>query len=171
MAAISIQRLSQSRNQYNSYSYRVINGTPEDGTRLYGDNNDILYSSQKIGVWNKPVEVQQFLGRNKTTGKTYSGFSIDKELNSFSQRGHTATLAVKAGLDAEKISMLKMISELDEQEMKVKVLETKMKALNPAVNPMVQSASKNNDDIEEAEIVDESKEEPKEETVEEELIN
>jgi len=75
-----------------------------------------------MGLWNTPTEVKQFLGKSKNSGKTYTDFYVDKELNSFRQRGHTATLAVKSGLNTEKIEMLKMLSQLDEQELKVLVI-------------------------------------------------
>ena len=119
MAKLTIIRLSQSPNQYGSFSYRIME---EENTKLYGENDDIIYCNQKIGLWNNPTEVEQFLGKSKNSGKTYTGFSIDKELNSFRQRGHTATLAVKSGLNTEKIEMLKMLSQLDEQELKVLVI-------------------------------------------------
>jgi len=122
MAKLTVVRLSQNANQYGSFSYRIIEGTPEENTKLYGENDDIIYCNQKARVWNTPTEVEQFLGKSKNSGKTYIGFSIDKELNSFRQREHTATLAVKSGLNTEKIKMLKMLSQLDEQELKVLVI-------------------------------------------------
>jgi len=122
MAKLTVVRLSQNANQYGSFSYRIIEGTPEENTKLYGENDDIIHCNQKAGVWNTPTEVEQFLGKSKNSGKTYTGFSIDKELNSFRQRRHTATLAVKSGLNTEKIKMLKMLSQLDEQELKVLVI-------------------------------------------------
>ncbi len=134
MAKLTIIRLSQSPNQYGSFSYRIVEGEPETDTKLYGDNNDIIYCNQKIGVWNTPTEVEQFLGKSKN-GKTYTGFSVDKELNNFRQRGHTATLAVKSGLNTEKIEMLQMLAQLDEQELKVMVMQKQLKSLpNPTVN-------------------------------------
>lgn len=163
MATLTIQRLSQNKNKYGSFSYRIINGTPEEGAKTYGDNKDIMYSSQKLGVWNQPIQVEHWIGTNKTTGKTYNGLSIDQELNSFTQRGYTATLATKAGLDVEKIAMLKMIAELDEQEMKVKVLATKL--VSPTVKPTASlTAPSKTAEIEEAEVVDENP------TVNEELV-
>jgi len=132
MAKLTIIRLSQSPNQYGSFSYRIME---EENTKLYGENDDIIYCNQKIGLWNNPTEVEQFLGKSKNSGKTYTGFSIDKELNSFRQRGHTATLAVKSGLNTEKIEMLKMLSQLDEQELKVLVMQKQLKSLpNPTAN-------------------------------------
>jgi len=122
MAKLTVVRLSQNENQYGSFSYRVTEGTPEENTKLYGENDDIIYCNQKMGLWNTPTQVKQFLGKSKNSGKTYIGFSIDKELNSFRQREHTATLAVKSGLNTEKIKMLKMLSQLDEQELKVLVI-------------------------------------------------
>lgn len=153
MAQITIQRLSQNPNQYGSFTYRLINGTPEEGAKTYGENNDIMYSSQKIGIWNQPIQLEHWIGTNKTSGKKYNGFSIDQELNSFTQRGHTANLASKAGLNSEKIMMLKMIAELDEQQMKVKVLQTKVQLLNPAASPSAKPTV-NTEHIEEAEVVD-----------------
>ncbi|MGB1217892.1 MAG: hypothetical protein ACPG5P_08440 [Saprospiraceae bacterium] len=93
MAKLTIVRLSQHKNKYGSFAYRVVEGETEEGTNLYGDNDDILYSNQRIGVWNQAVEVEHYL-RTSKNGKSYSGFSIDQELNSFQLRGHTATLAV-----------------------------------------------------------------------------
>ncbi|MGB1217891.1 MAG: hypothetical protein ACPG5P_08435 [Saprospiraceae bacterium] len=51
--------------------------------------------------------------------------------------------------------MLKMISELDEQELRVTLIQTKMRALGPAVNPSANPSVKkgNNAEIEDAEIV------------------
>ena len=135
MAKLTIIRLAQSKNEYGSFSYRIVEGTPEKDTKLYGDKDDIIYSSQKIGIWNRPAEVEQFLGKSKS-GKTYTAFSVDKELNSFRQRGHTATLAVESGLNSEKIEMLKMLSQLDEQELKVLVMQRQLKSI-PSVNPAV----------------------------------
>lgn len=154
MAKLSIVRLSQYKNKYGSFAYRIVAGEAEEGTNLYGDDGDIIYSSQKIGVWNQPVEVEHYL-RTSKTGKSYSGFSIDQELNSFQQRGHTATLAVRAGLDADKIAMLKMIAELDEQELRVTLIQTKMRAISPPVGPSANPSVKqvNGASIEDAEIV------------------
>lgn len=153
MATLIIQRLSQNPNQYGSFSYKIIEGTPEEGAKLYGEDENIMYSNQKLGVWNETIEVNHWVGTNKTSGKTYNGFSIDKELNSFTQRGHTATLASKAGLNAEKIAMLKQIAELDEQEMRVKLIASRL------VDPTVKStanltAPSKTSNIEEVEIVD-----------------
>ena len=155
MASITIIRLSQTKNQYGSFSYRITLGTPEPETKLYGDNNDIVYANQKIGVWNRPIEVEQFLGKSKS-GKMYNAFSIDKELNSFAQRGHTATLAVKAGLDSEKVAMLKLLAELEEQEVKTLVVKTKLRILNPAVN-QPKAVNSKAAHIEDAEIVESGK--------------
>jgi len=134
MAKLTIIRLSQSPNQYGSFSYRIVAGEPEENTKIYGENDDIIYCNQKIGLWNNPTDVQQFLGKSKS-GKTYTGFSVDKELNNFQQRGHTATLAVKSGLNTEKIEMLQMLALLDEQELKVMVMQKQLKSLpNPTAN-------------------------------------
>ena len=73
MAKLTIIRLSQSPNQYGSFSYRVTEGTPEENTKLYGENNDIIYCNQKAGVWNTPTEVEQFLGKSKNSGKNLHG--------------------------------------------------------------------------------------------------
>ncbi len=158
MAKLTIIRLSQHKNRYGSFCYRVTEGEPEEGTNLYGDDNDILFTNQKIGVWNEPIEVEQYLRKSKS-GKMYSGFSIDQELNSFAQRGHTATLAVRAGLDAKKIAMLKMISELDEQELRVEVIRNKMLAApSPAAGRRKAVSPPEETDIEDAEILEEETE-------------
>ena len=134
MAKLTVVRLSQNANQYGSFSYRIVEGEPEQDTKLYGENNDIIYCNQSIGIWNTPTEVEQFLGKSKS-GKTYTGFSVDKELNNFQQRGHTATLAVKSGLNTEKIEMLQMLAQLDEQELKVMVMQKQLKSLpSPSAN-------------------------------------
>lgn len=155
MAKITIIRLAQSKNQYGSFSYRVVNGTPEPETKLYGEENNIIYSNQKIGIWNRPIEVEQFIGESKS-GKTYTAFSIDKELNSFTQRGHTAGLAVKSGLDAQKLSMLKLLSELDEQELKVEIIRQNLNTLNTPNQPKAVNPTVSTTQFEEAEIIDES---------------
>jgi hypothetical protein len=153
MAKISIVRLGQTKNQYNSYSYRIVSGTPEPETNLYGDNQDIVYSNQKIGIWNRPIEVDQFIGISKS-GKTYSAFSIDQELNSFTQRGHTATLAIKSGLDSEKVAMLKMLGELEEQELKVVIMKTQIKSLPAGNQPAAVNPAVIRKEYEEAEVIE-----------------
>ena len=155
MAKLTIVRLAQSPNQYGSFSYRIVNGDPEEDTSLYGDDENIVYSNQKVGVWNKPIEVEQFLGKSKS-GKTYTAFSVDKEMNSFQQRGHTATLAVGAGLDIDKVGMLKMLSELDEQELKVLVMRKQLTALPSPTVSQSRTVNPNGKGIEDAEILEET---------------
>lgn len=157
MAKLKIVRLSQSKNQYGSFSYRIKEGEPEEGTKLYGDNQDIIYSNQMVGIWNQPIEVEHFLGTSKK-GKSYSAFSFDKEGNAFQQKGHTAHLAIGAGLDSEKLSMLKLLSELSEQEIKVLVAKKRLDVLSavPAVDQpsAVSSGNRKTANFEEAVVVD-----------------
>jgi len=156
MAKLTVVRLAQSPNQYGSFSYRIVAGEPESDTKLYGDEENIIYTNQKVGVWNKPIEVEQFIGKSKS-GATYAAFSIDKEFNRFKQRGHTATLAVDAGLSQEKLSMLNLIGQLEEQELKVTIMKKQVKAIgtgNPVVNQS-STVNSNSKIVEDAEIIEE----------------
>ena len=60
-----------------------------------------------------------------------------------------------------------MIAELDEQELRVTLIQTKMKGLGPAVSPAANpTVRKGNNAIEEAEIVS-----TEEDTVKDALVN